>query len=64
MEYGDSAQSDEILQNLDRQHEEKWLKMTQSLDFERSSREAWHLLRMLDECCFVTSNAPLVGTPN
>ncbi|XP_039295405.1 uncharacterized protein LOC120353926 [Nilaparvata lugens] len=53
----------ELLHTLDSERREKWMKTTESLDFKKSSRKAWSLLRKLGGGSAVIHKTPMV-TPN
>lgn len=46
----DNEIATELLQSLDKARRETWIQKTESLDFTRSSREAWSLLKKLGGC--------------
>lgn len=42
--------ADELIQCLDSSRREKWRELTESLNFQHSSKKAWSLLKKLDDC--------------
>ncbi|KAG5885687.1 hypothetical protein JTB14_001968 [Gonioctena quinquepunctata] len=47
LESGDQQIADELLHTLDAARRENWMRTVENLDFKRSSRKAWDLLRRL-----------------
>lgn len=50
LESGDHEIADDLLHNLDEARLNKWQQTTEGMDFKRSSRKAWSLLRKLGNC--------------
>ncbi|XP_050515900.1 uncharacterized protein LOC126890764 [Diabrotica virgifera virgifera] len=47
LESGDREIADELLHNIDTARRQKWIKTVENLDFKKSSRQAWSLLRKI-----------------
>lgn len=48
LESGQSEIAEDLLYSLDLNRKEKWTKTVESMDFRKSSRKAWSILRKLD----------------
>lgn len=60
LESGDNDIADELLESLDEARREKWINTVESLDFKKSSREAWSLLRKLGDGKSTSRSTPKI----
>lgn len=61
---GDMEVAEELIQSLDDARREKWRETVENIDFKKSSRKAWSLLRRLGSSSHEHASTTKVATPN
>lgn len=59
LESGQSEIAEDLLYSLDLNRKDKWMHTVENMDFRKSSRKAWSILRKLD-----ANSMPIVNKPN